>query len=284
MPKATIEIVTTEMAAELLKLNIRNFRALSKHRVDAMAEDIRQGNWEMNGESIKVNGDVLLDGQHRLTAIIRADRSIKTVVVRDCQSDGSTIDRGQRRTMGQVVCSKGLKNGCALAAVGRMCVLYKKGLWGKSHVQLRDVLDSDQLEYISDHEGNLQECIRISAMAKKIAPASCLATVLHFGCKLIDVTASTTADWFVLALGKGEMINKGDAVYHLRNRLIGQTKQAPLTSYMKRVLITMAWNKTVRGETCTSNALRLRNTGPSRTQPPEQIEAIQPGQEDEQSY
>jgi len=51
-------------------------------RVERIAKQIRQGKWKYNGDTIKIaaTGDVL-DGQHRLWAIIESKTAVETVIV-----------------------------------------------------------------------------------------------------------------------------------------------------------------------------------------------------------
>lgn len=51
-PVASIERITPKLASEMLLTNRRN-RRLRAHRVGQMAEAMRRGEWELNGESIK---------------------------------------------------------------------------------------------------------------------------------------------------------------------------------------------------------------------------------------
>ena len=66
------ETITPELAAEFLKKNKSN-RPLSSKHVIALAGSIERGEWMFTGESIKFSeSDTLLDGQHRLSAIVMA--------------------------------------------------------------------------------------------------------------------------------------------------------------------------------------------------------------------
>ena len=88
-----IRVITPSMATKMLELNQIN-RPLSDHHVARIAQQIKNGLWRFNGDSIKIakNNDVL-DGQHRLWACIMADTPIKTVIVRDIDPNAfSTID------------------------------------------------------------------------------------------------------------------------------------------------------------------------------------------------
>lgn len=54
-PDAEIVTVTPKIARDWLAHNVRN-RHPSKPSVSMCAEDMRNGNWELNGEAIKFNG------------------------------------------------------------------------------------------------------------------------------------------------------------------------------------------------------------------------------------
>lgn len=77
-----IETVTPAMAARYLTYNTLNRKIVAAH-VDAIARDIRAGNWMMNAQPICFARDGrLLNGQHRLSAVIQAGESIEVPVMR----------------------------------------------------------------------------------------------------------------------------------------------------------------------------------------------------------
>lgn len=81
--QVSVEIITPEVAAEWLADNYRNNRSVNKMRVEAYAQDMVDGNWRMTGEAIKFSDiQVLIDGQHRLHAIVKADVPVEMVVMR----------------------------------------------------------------------------------------------------------------------------------------------------------------------------------------------------------
>lgn len=92
--KVDVETITPKMAEEYLKHNKIN-RTLKDKRVTSYANDMKDGAWQLNGEAIRFNksGD-LIDGQHRLNAIIRANKPIQTVVMRGINDTVSVYDRG----------------------------------------------------------------------------------------------------------------------------------------------------------------------------------------------
>lgn len=128
---AKIMTITPEMAAEMLENNVFN-RPLSNARVAMYVAAMKAGEWTLNGEAIKfdVTGR-LLDGQHRLTAIIRANVAIQTVVIRGLPAkSASTIDTGKNRTAADVLALGGSVSSLAskaFAAATRMLMIYEVG-------------------------------------------------------------------------------------------------------------------------------------------------------------
>lgn len=271
MVNASVESIGPEQARELLALNTANFRKPDPVRVGVYAKEMLNGNWQLNGDTIKLNGSVLIDGQHRLLAIVKSGVTIQTIVVRGLESDGKTVDRGKTRTIGQWCAHKGFKCAKDIATAGRLVVIHEKGLWSKQHVQWSDTLDSEVFNFIESNVSQLQQCVKLSRAVKPLLTPSLMAAVLYVGCGKRSPEDVDEAVWFVKALGKGEHLTTDDAVFHLRNRLISQSLQSRLTPFMKRALLTIAWNKTVNGESCTSNGLRVRLTGPAKQKAPDRV-------------
>lgn len=118
------EEVGPAMAAEYLGRNRAN-RKLKKMLVASLVRDILAGKWLINHQGIAFNreGD-LIDGQHRLTAIVKADRPANLLIFRNVPTsqDGTktmhVIDRGVARTVGDSLeLENGVAQGWMVAAV-----------------------------------------------------------------------------------------------------------------------------------------------------------------------
>lgn len=94
-----VEFISPAKAAEMLRSN-QNNRCVNKVQVARYAQAITNGQWQLNGESITVGRTGrLLNGQHRLLAVIEAKRGIYSFVVRGVDEDTFvTIDSGKART------------------------------------------------------------------------------------------------------------------------------------------------------------------------------------------
>jgi hypothetical protein len=86
-------LITPVMANEMLGKNADNQRKVNKARVEKYAIEMRNGMWLYNGESIIVteNGR-LIDGQHRLLAVLESNVSIEVSLVDDVPDDQDGVD------------------------------------------------------------------------------------------------------------------------------------------------------------------------------------------------
>ncbi len=79
-------LITPEMAGEMLKLNISN-RVMSKSSVNKYSELMKKGEWYLSHQAIAFadtndGNEVLIDGQHRLAAVIQAGIPVKFTVIK----------------------------------------------------------------------------------------------------------------------------------------------------------------------------------------------------------
>lgn len=118
--------VTPKKAAAWLENNFRN-RPLSDDVVAAYARDMKNGTWVPTHQGIAFNDrDELIDGQHRLRAIVRSGCTVRMMVTFGLASQikGSemttmdAVDRGRTRSVAdQLKIQHGMKEGSAIAAV-----------------------------------------------------------------------------------------------------------------------------------------------------------------------
>jgi hypothetical protein len=123
--RSRVQTITPARAAEWLEANTTN-RPLSRPAVRSFAEAMRRGEWLVTHQGIAfdVNG-VLVDGQHRLAAIIEADLPVELTVFTDvAEGTFDVLDTGKRRTAADVLAIEGEKNSTMLAAMVRTVWLY----------------------------------------------------------------------------------------------------------------------------------------------------------------
>lgn len=127
MFSSKIETITPEIAKEYLKYNTFN-RTPSSRSVDVLADQMSRGQWQMNGQAIIfADNGKLLDGQHRLLAIIKSGVAIETVVTRGIKEESFvSLDTGHSRSAGDIFTIAGVKNSKAIAAgLGKLAMMEK---------------------------------------------------------------------------------------------------------------------------------------------------------------
>jgi hypothetical protein len=97
-------LVTPDIAREWLKVNSGN-RNVRQATVKYLADQIRVGRFERIGDGIDFHYDGrLLNGQHRLLAIIMADMAVELLVVPGLSDEAYTVrDRGNNKSASDVL-------------------------------------------------------------------------------------------------------------------------------------------------------------------------------------
>ena len=123
----SIELVTVELAILWLeKYNTHN-RTVSGKRVSEYANDMKAGRWHFNGESIQFDWNgIMLNGQHRLRAIVESGCPQKFVIVRGLNPAVQlTMDQGTRRSPADQLLVAGLPMSKTSAAAIRVYVRWQ---------------------------------------------------------------------------------------------------------------------------------------------------------------
>lgn len=125
-----IESINPHRAAELMKGNRMN-RPLRKNHVKKLASAMSGGQWRV-AQPILLNGDgTLLDGQHRLQAVIESGATVEMLVVRGVSTDSfDVIDQGLLRQACDLFAIRGGKNAVKACAVATSMILRSSDLTG----------------------------------------------------------------------------------------------------------------------------------------------------------
>jgi hypothetical protein len=87
----TVETITPSQAEKYLAFNTSN-RPLRKGLVDQYAKVIQTGNWRLTHQGVAFSCDgTLLDGQHRLAAIVQAGIAVQMLVARGVDSRSQLV-------------------------------------------------------------------------------------------------------------------------------------------------------------------------------------------------
>lgn len=94
-------LVTPEMAAEFLRHNYENNRPLNQSHINNLVRDLENNDWKLTHQGACFDEDgVLLDAQHRFSAIVRADKPALMLLFRNAKAQfEDPIDRGKIRSI-----------------------------------------------------------------------------------------------------------------------------------------------------------------------------------------
>lgn len=102
----SFEDVSPELAKKYLETNHLDQRSISNRAVSQYAADMKKGLWTAgNGEAIKISCEgTLIDGQHRMKAIVNSGLTVKMLICRGVFEDNmATIDNGKPRNIGDML-------------------------------------------------------------------------------------------------------------------------------------------------------------------------------------
>lgn len=110
-PRMSVEVITPAIAEEMLKHNSRN-RPIKRSQVVFLTNEILTNRWITTGQAITFVGKTLVDGQHRLQAVIEAGKSITSCVIRfpstaNTKQIYQVTDRGVPRTFADTLAMQG---------------------------------------------------------------------------------------------------------------------------------------------------------------------------------
>lgn len=243
--KVHIETITPERATELLGHNTSN-RAANPRHIETLAKEMREGRFMTTGQTIQIadNGR-LLDGQHRLLALVKAEFTCSFVVVSDLpESIFSAIDRGRRRTSGDVLGIAGYSQSNNRAALIVALLNYEGNRPVSAVAQGGGLSWAPELvmEYAATHDLE-----RALSDGKRYSTAGPFLTRTHwaFLSELLHRLDADTAPDFLQQLASGTGLEKGDVVLFVRNRIINAALHASqsMTAPVRLEYVYKAWNR-----------------------------------------
>lgn len=210
--------VDPELAMEWL-LNNENNRKHREALVRQYAQDMVEGRWEFNGEPIQFSATGrLLNGQHRLKAVLRSQTTQKFTVGRGfADSIQGTIDTGARRTAGDSLTLEGFTNTRTLAALAKLVIAETE--CPRNYLRFAELRPtSTHVREVVYRDPTLAEATNftIAQLPTQLAPASSLA---YTWWKLAAINRDLAGDFFQ-GLTSLEDLSSGSPIIALHRRLV----------------------------------------------------------------
>jgi hypothetical protein len=234
--------ITPDKAREYLGRNTKN-RHLNPYKVEAYSGAMRRGEWKLNGDAIRFSeSGVLLDGQHRLQAVINSEIDVRTLVVTGLHEEAQeTMDRGRTRTLSDMLRLRGEVNTALLGSVTAGAFTYSKlGTLYTGAFQPAATVQQ-LLEFLEKHP-DLRDCLGVpnyKRIVGLITPT--MACCMNYLFKLTD-EEDAYEFWNLLSTGDG--LASGNAVFPLRDRLINEQMkpQGKISPTVRAALTIKAFN------------------------------------------
>ncbi len=233
--------ITPEYAAVLLSRNLDN-RSIRVGKAAQIENDLRNGKFVFNGESIIVSKEGLLnDGQHRLYACLRTGVSFKTVLIVGVErASRFTIDTGVAKTAADMLSFKKITNAHTAAAIARFIVVYEaEGSFSRRAF----VSATAQIERVENDELLREIAAWIDTSKKRInmMMRGSVAGTLYY---LIAEKSAEHAHAFMEQFRSGTNLSATSPIYLLREKLRNDSQ----LNEMERVeAFVRAWNHWLDG-------------------------------------
>lgn len=219
-PRVEIRTVTPEWALEILEKHDKKIvagkfaqRTLNDRAVRMYATDMVAGNWSLTGQGISFDVEEnLMDGQHRLAAVVKAKVPVQMIVTWDLPIENGNkfktinmFDIGRKRSAQQQLKIDGYQYCSTIASASRLLVVIASGINEKSVVSQPQIMVVSRM--MKNHYTPLIERLAIGNpppnrfAGRVIAPLALL--------RVVDVD---TADLFAMELNEGANLAKTSPV------------------------------------------------------------------------
>ncbi len=210
-----IATVTPEIARAWLDQNISNRKVKASH-VDAMARDMVAGDWKITGDAIRFDvNNLLLDGQHRLLACIKAGVPFTTAVIYGLPSEvKKSIDLGVSRSAADLLSMANIENANHVTAAARWLYTFRSGVV-RRNANIK-VTVSEYMAVLAKHKAlpaSVRECRRSHGI-----PISMVSAIHYIGTHLIGFPDRASAMAEVMRSGSPDY--QGDPIHKLRERMM----------------------------------------------------------------
>ena len=201
---------------------------------------MKAGNWKLTGEPIVfAKTGRLVNGQHRLHAVVESNVPLTTVVVRGVDEDTfKVMDSGLSRSMGDLFHSAGHKSANQMASTTKHAMQYMDGVPLTDHNHMSRYNREDVLAYFEANKTMFEFAnsrgVPLTRIGLPRTPAEVVAYVLYKN----DYEG---ADYFISRLIDGAGLRPQSPILALRNYIVrlmsGSNRPTDITDYIVPTII-----------------------------------------------
>lgn len=250
--KTSVRKITPAMAVKWLE-NTSFQRPVKQSHVDWLAQQMTEGAWRLNGESIVLTGDAVLDGQHRLWACIEANLPFDSLVVEGVESDAfSTIDTGRVRNTSDitaiVIGDKSIPVATLKAASTAAGLVLAFDTGGRfNSATYRETTNTKIADFVNRHKVIVDVAAKVRSLYTRNvgATASHLVAVTFLVCRGFPEVIES----FMEPVMSGAGLVRDSAAFAFRGKCIADPTPPDFRTQFNRLAVLIkAWNAHVQGE------------------------------------
>lgn len=245
--------VTPAMASEWLRDAHQN-RKVRTTFVSRLAEAMRAGEWRSNGQPlIFSDAGRLLDGQHRLLAVVESGETVRFLIVRGVPEAAMvTIDRGTKRSFSDFLEIHGYSAGRLVSAAVRFAMSIEDGTYFADWTHY----SYEKMQAWLDVNPRIVDSVAKYRSISRGMIVGSIASALHYLMSRKDPKQATQF-WDRVIIGEG--ITKSDVEFKLRERLLDELRgTSRMVIERERVALCIkAWNIRRAGAPCERLLFRM---------------------------
>lgn len=233
-------VVNPEIALSYLKANSSN-RPFNRRLAERYAETMRRGAWLMNGEAIIVSSSGrLLDGQHRLHAVMMAGTSVPMLIISGVQNEEqafNSLNSGRRRSNADRLSGRGEKYYALLASSITWLYRYQ---YGVTTAKATRGVDPDVQSALLEKHGGIRDWLEPGDKLRRAVgfQGSIMVFLLYAASRRYPESAMT----FYTQCLEGINLTKANPAYLLRGRIVQRSGIIRIHSAVLLALCIKAWN------------------------------------------
>ena len=236
-----VSMIGPAEAAELLEANTDN-RPVSDRHVQRIQRQIEAGKWQFNGDTIKIAKDrKVIDGQHRLFAIIESGVAVETAVVTDIDPGAfSTVDTISKARSGADTLSRlGLKRHQQSVAMALQWLMRYQNECIPTYRQPQNKIENGDIEEAYLAHPTMVDAAEKTRILRRILNHG-VATAMFY---LMYNKNQEMAEFFVRVLDDPAGLSSRHPFFILRDQLLTQKEEArPMDPIIAIAWTIKAWN------------------------------------------
>jgi len=239
--KTEVRTIDADIASSILKKNPNN-RKLSNNHVRFLAKQMTDGLWKFDGQPIRLDRyGRLLDGQHRLNAIVTSNTKQEFLIVTGLHEDTfKTMDTGKNRSAGDVLSIEGYKYHNELSFIAKFIINFDNG--SRAQAGNGRISNSEVLSWVEKNptlESVLRQAESFKDSFSNVLTRSFISSLIL----LFNRYNVIQSEDFMRRLCTGLDLEPNSPIFILRKKLIAdKISKSTLPRTEKLALIIKAWN------------------------------------------